>query len=270
MRLLSLMLVGGMSISSVVFAEPDVEGKYQAKGGSIYLLPEQNFVVVGYATALTGKYNIQGDTVHFHWSSSQYPRYVVQEFTDMSEDYNADLHKPTADQILVQFDSELQNVYIGLNQQSHAPKLKKVWNADANCFEYSNMNVILPREKHNSILLYQAKQDDAAEFSQRYQIPDSVNHVEIRLNKNRLAGRMLKAKIMSQGLVFYDANDDSNQGDISQATALSEMDSEEQFFINQLLVDSQHQHFFDSEAVVLKNIQLDDQPILKMQCHSQE
>ena len=69
MRRFSLILVGGMCISSVVFAEPDIEGKYQAKGGSIYLLPEHNFVVVGYATALTGKYDIQGDTVHFHWSS---------------------------------------------------------------------------------------------------------------------------------------------------------------------------------------------------------
>ena len=49
--------------------------------------------------------------------------------------------QPKLKQLIIQFDSNLPDTfYLGGNQPLTSPQLKRVFNEDSNCYEYSKMN----------------------------------------------------------------------------------------------------------------------------------
>lgn len=262
MKKLNLLLLCFWCSIQTVQAKPNVEGEYHVNGGSVYILPEQNFVFIGYAIVLTGKYEIKNDVLHFKVARLNEPQIIINEFHDLDAAHNQDMQKPKANQIFIQFDSELSNnLYIGVNQKGDHAHLKKIINDEANCFEYDSMNKIFDRQKHNSIILYQEKSEDSIGFMKQYQIPDQVNRLEIRSNKNELIEKPFEAKIRNLGLVFDNKN-------LVKPRPLSEVSEENLYLVNQIIQQKHQLVSFESQPIKLTNILLDKQPILNFLCEN--
>ncbi|MFW1859825.1 hypothetical protein [Acinetobacter defluvii] len=266
MNQLKIMLLALMFSTQVVSAKPQLEGEYTLQGGALYILPNQQFAVIGYATALAGNYTIQADKIQFHWASEKYPKIIIQELFDLSEEYTHARVKPKANQLLIQFDAELPNsLYIGVNQTPNQLKLKKIFNENVNCVEYSKMNQLFTKKANNSIILYQAQSEGEPAFIRQYQIPTNINYLEIRMNKNELAQQKFQATIQKKGLVFHQGNDE-RKGKLSERHELSELAEEDLAMVKQIVQQSQSPLSFHSHSVNLENIQLDDQAMIKMKC----
>lgn len=250
----------------MVWANPQLEGEYALQGGALYLLPQQKVVVIGYATAFAGSYTIQGDTINFHWFSEKYPKIMVHEFLDPSEELPQKVQALKPNQLRIHFDSGLSEpLYLGINQPVTSPQLKRVFNENVNCYEYSKMNYVLTGKSKNTLLLYQEKTTFEPAFMQQYQIPEHVNQIEIRMNKNELAHKNFQATIQKEGLIIHQGHDVGKR-ELSKRHALSEVAAEDLAMVRQIVQHSQLPMSFNSQSVSLKNIQLDHHVIVTMQC----
>ncbi len=136
-----MLLISLLCSTPMVWANPQLESEYALKGGALYILPHRQFAVIAYATALAGNYEIQVNTLQFHWTREKYLKFIIQEFSDLSEVDYQDRMQPKLKQLIIHFDSNLPDTfYLGGNQPLTSPQLKRVFNEDSNCYEYSKMN----------------------------------------------------------------------------------------------------------------------------------
>lgn len=267
-----LLLLSWIFIVSEVGAnEPNIEGVYSS-GSSLYVMPNHNFAIIDYGTALAGKYEIKEGIVSFQVSDLGIPVNYIEEFKELSADSLSDIQKPNDDQMIIQFDPDLSDdLYIGINQSTDHPKLKRILNSNANCFEYSNMNVTVDREKENTIILYGKKTEYNPEFSRKYIIPKNINRLQIRYNTyGKYFGKVFKAKIQKDGLLFlseYEA-----EGKFAAREPLSENSKENLEFANEIIdqyakmIKDKDKIFFSSTQVALNDISFDEEPLIKMEC----
>lgn len=75
-----MLFISLLCSTPMVWANPQLEGEYALKDGALYILPHRQFAVIAYATALAGNYEIQANTLQFHWTSENIPNLLFKNF----------------------------------------------------------------------------------------------------------------------------------------------------------------------------------------------
>lgn len=280
--LCSALLIGTILFSAATHAAKNpIAGSYvDPQQGEFYLLPDQQFLYMAHPVGIsTGSYHIDNKQVKFNFDQTGFPEIAVTEYPypdalDHPDPASLKI-KLKPDQLYIQVPNDSTDLYIGLNQPADMPKLQKVLTYNAECFDQVNQNLIMTKQSQNTLILYRAKSANNAEISQQILLPDHINQIGIHFPSMQSMSN-ITVQLKNNALLFpesdpkYMLHPDAKL--LSKRTALNAAEVQE---IDQLIRDTKQfiqdyqQYILPAQPLVLRNINLIEQPLIQQQCEDE-
>lgn len=279
--LCSALLLGTTLFTAATHAEnTPIAGSYvDPQLGEFYLLPDHQFLYLAHPVGMsTGTYHVDSRQVKFSFDQTNFPKIAVFEYPypDALDHPDPTLLKIQLkpDQLYIQFPSDTTNLYIGLNQPTDTPKLQKVFTYNTACLDYVNPNLIMTKQNQNTLIIYRAKSQNNAEISQQIHLPKHINQINIQFPNNENMPEMT-AQLKKNALLFPESDPNYRlHPDAKLLSERTELDAADIQGIDQLIHDAKQltknyqQLILPSEPIVLKNINLIEQPLIQQKCEN--
>lgn len=169
-----ILMIGSLFMSGVAVAQQaDVTGLYGYRGGGLFILPQNQMVIMGYGTIITGKYIIENDELTLKFD--RYPSVMAI----VSKNIPTQSTKTT---IEISSDLVSEHNLIGIDINLNQPIMTKMLSSNDAC-EGENLKLTVPNSELKGLVVALAENEFTGEPAVSYKIEIPHQFEKIKLVK---------------------------------------------------------------------------------------